>query len=70
MILFKEYLTLGSGNDIIFLQAVRIKIYICNCCFTNWPLYMEGKEKPNKEGGHSILVSDRFNEQENLGGLF
>ena len=36
------------------------------CCFTNWPLYTAGKERPKKEADHSKLVGGKLNEQGNL----
>ena len=46
------------------LQCWDIPGEIWNC-----PQYMEGKERPIQEAGHSRLVGGRFNKQGNLQGL-
>lgn len=36
------------------------------CYFLNWPLYVDGKEKPRKEANYSRMVGGSFNKQRNL----
>ena len=64
-ILFSENYRLRKGLQLAHLfQALtqlltQVKTFCC--CFTNWPQYTEGKERPKKKADRSRLVGGRFN---------